>query len=392
MNALLNKTEAETPTPTETEKRIDNMTSEIESEIQATVEPDTISVADIIAETSTENFSAGNENEPENDEYENIRATLNEHSDDGKAGHQKWNTVSTDANVSSDGLNSSTIYEYGEQETEQPDIKDVLQSQFDIATDALRAANNKIQVAEDLLAFTKEQKHTLIYSSFREMAFFANNCKNNMEKAAEQFGGSWHQLAPMKRDKTTGDFRHALNYITHKSGVTRERLVGNSTLSMYAGILAFIHDDINDGKITWDNFHAKVCRARGGIKGFSKYAKMKTAKRNIKQGINPKPGGSLKGMSSSDADRKHKANMDKYAAAHSSSDENSDTDSSMNQRQLVSVVFDLSLSKNFPSLEIMKKLLSKKDYPEILAISTIDDVLLEIITQGEIEERGEADA
>ncbi len=369
------------------------MTSETETEIQAAAEPEHIKTADFFTDTSTETIEAGNDNDSGNDE---IRAALNEHLDEEKANPQESDIDTTCPKVANDGLNSSTIIEDGELEAETLDIKEVLQSQCDSTKDSLRKASSKIQEAEDLLTYTKEQKHTLIYTSFREMAFFASQCKNNMKEAAEQFGESWNQLAPKKRDKTTGDFRHALNYISFKSGVTRERLVGNTTLSMYAGIVAFIHDDINEGKITWDNFLAVVCRAHGGIDGYSKYAKKKIAKRKIKQGINPRTGGTLSGMSSTEADRKHTANMDKFAAAQLSSDENTNSnagaDSVSNQRQLVSVVFDLSISKNFPSLEAMKRLLSKKDYPEILAISTIDEVLLGIITEGEIEERGKADA
>ncbi len=337
------------------------MTSETET--QAATEPDYISVADITTETSTENFSAGNDNDSGNDE---IRAALNEHLDEGKANHQERDTSTACPKVADEPFVSSTDEAEDEPET-TPDIEAQLKRGLDEVSESLQACQTNILKAEQYLARVKEYKHQDIYMAFRDMAFFACDCAYNMDVAAEIFGKEWASHRPRKCPSQ--DYLQAINYACSHSGIIREELMGGGEKSKHANIAMHIHQQIRDGYITKENFIRKVCFSHGGIDGFYKNAVKKNAKKVTKK--KAKFGG--KAMSGADLDKLYSDNYNTLKGNQSSED----TDAP----RLVSVVMDMNKVGSFATLAAVRNRFNEKTFG-VVAIEEITEELLEQILKG----------
>lgn len=347
MNKILNETENRTPT--ETEKRIDIMPTETEAQIP---EAQYIKATDFTVETTTETFSEGNDN------------------DEGKANLQECDIEATRINPATGALNSSTILSGETQpDTEPHDIKGIIKKGFDDAIDSIRSLQTNIQKAKSYLAETQDRKHLDVYMVFRDMVFFACQCVDNPDAVAEMYGDSWANVAPTRTTDTKA-YRQAINWLDLKAGFIEEGMLCDSTKSMYANIALFLHPQITDGFITRENFIAKACKHHGGIDGYYDYVKKRNAKKKVKAGGKPK------GMSSADADKKFSDDFNRLKDNQSAGNADSD------ERNLVSVVIDVSISKSFPSLQIIQKRFDVKNYPEVVAVRTIDDAILMLIEEG----------
>lgn len=359
MNASLNETE----TPTETEKRIGNMP--IETETQAAAKADYISVADITADTSTETYSAGNDNDSANDE---IRATLNKHLDEGKASHQEGDTDTTCPKVADESFVSSTDEAKDEPEA-TPDIETQIKRGLDEVSKSLQACQTNILKAEQYLARVNEYKHQDVYMAFRDMAFFACDCTDNMDVAAELFGKEWESHRPRKCPSQ--DYLQAINYACSHSGIIREELMGRGEKSKHANIAMHIHQQVRDGYITKKNFIRKVCRNYGGIDGYYKNAIKNNAKKVVKN--KAKAGG--KAMSGAEANQQFTDAFNSLKGNQSTKENDNDAP------RLVSVVLDLNKVGSFASVATVRQ---RFDDPKfgVVAIEEITEELLEQILEG----------
>ena len=245
--------------------------------------------------------------------------------------------------------------------------EDNLKNHFKNAKDTLLDWEGDIGKAEQQLDFlTKGDKHETVLQAFRDTVFFACDCMDDTKVAAETFGNLWEGA-----ESRGNIYRQPINMVFVSSGVQSECIVGNDTLCRWAKNAEALHQLISKGTITRENL-IDFIRRQGGIRGY--YDRLTNRKK-------AKPiGGGGKGMSSSDADKNFNEDYNRLKNWQSGESDNDDTESE--ERHLVSIVIDISASRSFRNLNIVKNRFNPKDFPDVVSIQTIDEITLELINKG----------
>ena len=232
-----------------------------------------------------------------------------------------------------------------------------LKALYDIVKSTLSDWESGINKAERELGLLIEgDKHDAVYQSLRDVVFFSAACMDDTAVAAKLFGKEW---AAVKPRANTNPYRHPIDFAISRSGVQRKEIKGSEILCRWAKIAENVHPLINDGTVTKANFVDRICMRHGGIRGYYD----KVTKRKAKP--NGNGGGGGKALTGADADKKFTDAYNNLKASQS------------NNRQLVAIILDISVSKTYPNITRVKKVF--KELKELVACIEIDESIFQDI-------------